>query len=133
MKRVLSALLALSLLGTTAAYAGPPRGHGGHHSGWSHHHGGGDGAAIAVGIGALALFGILAAQGKQDREQAAYERGREDATAQRRQDEAAPDQYRNAPPRDGAYDEDNGPGPGYAPGDAPNNGPNNGPWDDGQE
>jgi hypothetical protein len=125
MKRVLSAVLALSLLGTTAAYAGP-RGHGGHHGGWHHDHGG-DGAAIAVGIGALALFGILAAQGKQDREQAAYERGREDATAERRQDEAAPDQDRNAPPRDGAYERDNGPG--YGPGDAPYNGPG----DDGQE
>jgi hypothetical protein len=124
MKRVLSAVLALSLLGASAAYAGP-HGHGSHHGGWDHR--GGDGAAIAVGIGALALFGILAAQSKQDREQAAYERGREDAYAQRRQDEAVPEQDRNAPPRDGAYEQDNGPGPGYAPGDAPNNAPNNGP------
>jgi hypothetical protein len=125
MKRFLSAVLAFSLLGASAAYAGP-HGYGGHHGGWHHGHGG-DGAAIAVGIGALALFGILAAQNKQDREQAAYERGREDATAERRQQEAVPEQDRNAPPRDGAYQQDNAPGPGYEPGEAPGNGPNNGP------
>ncbi len=72
MKRLLSVALALSLIGGTAAYAGPhgPGGHGGYHGGYHGYHGGyhghDDGAAIAAGFGALALIAILASQDRHD-------------------------------------------------------------------
>ncbi len=80
MKRLLSAALGLSLLGSAAAQAGPfdhgarqherhdgGRDHGwGHDRGWGgrHHHGDGAGAAIAVGVGLIALTAILASQNR---------------------------------------------------------------------
>jgi|GEM_PF-4682447 len=67
MKRLLSIILATALAGGTAAYAGP-HGHGGYHGhpGYHHRHHGDDGAAIAAGLGALALFAIIASQDRQD-------------------------------------------------------------------
>lgn len=81
MKRLLSAALALSLLGATAAQADPfdhrqhERYDGGRDHGWSHgrddyrghdrgwrHHDDNAGAAIAVGVGLIALTAILASQ-----------------------------------------------------------------------
>lgn len=70
MKRLTSAVLAVTLLGATAASA-DPYDHGGyngngyydqrgdHYRGYRRHD---DGAAVAVGIGALALVAILASQ-----------------------------------------------------------------------
>jgi len=74
MKRLLSAALALTLLGGSAAYAGPYGGYGhyygGHrHFGWRHDDAG---AAVAVGVGALALIAILAAQDRE-RHEAQYQ------------------------------------------------------------
>lgn len=64
MKRLLSAALALSLLGTAAASAQPYRG-GGHYR--SHHGGGGnDGALIGLGLGLFAL-GAIVASSQRDR------------------------------------------------------------------
>lgn len=64
MKRLISAALALSLLGATAASAAPVRGPTPidyrDHS--YRHHDNGNGAAIAAGIGFLALTAILASQ-----------------------------------------------------------------------
>ena len=65
MKRILSAALALTLLGTTAASAhgwdrGGYGGYGGYGGGY-HHRNGGDGAALGFGLGILAL-GLIAAQ-----------------------------------------------------------------------
>jgi hypothetical protein len=66
MKRLICATLALSLLGATAASAGPYHRGGGYHR----HHGGGgrgDGAAlIGLGIGLFAL-GAIAASSQRDR------------------------------------------------------------------
>ena len=112
MKRILSAALALSLLGGSAAVAAP-YGHGnfgqrngyseqyrGNHYRGDHYRGhrGNDGAAIAFGVGILALTAIIASQN--------HERERV---------------------RERGYDQGQGYGPdGYAPnGDAPNGyGPN---------
>jgi hypothetical protein len=67
MKRLICATLALSLLGATAASAGPYNRGGGYHH---RHHGGGgrgDGAAlIGLGIGLFAL-GAIAASSQRDR------------------------------------------------------------------
>src|SRR6185312_8835753 len=64
MKRLISAALALSLLGATAASAAPTHGPIApvdyRHS--YRHHDNGNGAAIAAGIGFLALTAILASQ-----------------------------------------------------------------------
>jgi len=82
MKRILSVALALSLLSGTAA-AAAPYGHGGYGSNHGYaeqyrgntyrgyHRGHGDaGAAIAVGVGLLALTAIIASQNRdQDRMQ----------------------------------------------------------------
>lgn len=65
MKRLICATLALSLLGATAASAGPYNRGGGYHR----HHGGGrdNGAAlIGLGIGLFAL-GAIAASSQRDR------------------------------------------------------------------
>lgn len=84
MKRLLSAALALALLSGTAATAEPfgppppPRHHHDHHPGhhpghgsWHHrHHHDDTGAAVAVGVGLLALTAIIAAS---ERERAAQD------------------------------------------------------------
>lgn len=70
MKRLICATLALSLLGATAASAGPYN-HGG---GYGRHHGGGrdNGAAlIGLGIGLFAL-GAIAASSQRDRDYGRY-------------------------------------------------------------
>lgn len=68
MKRLISAALALALLGTTAASAQPYRG-GGHYR--SHH--GGDNSAALVGL-TLGLFalGAIAASSQRDRYEDRY-------------------------------------------------------------
>jgi hypothetical protein len=82
MKRLISATLALSLLGATAASAQPYHGGSGHggygyrggygHSGW---HGRGDGGAlIGLGLGLFAL-GALAAASERDRYDDRYDYG----------------------------------------------------------
>ena len=66
MKRLICATLALSLLGATAASAGPYNRGGGYHH---RHHGGGgrdNGALIGLGIGLFAL-GAIAASSQRDR------------------------------------------------------------------
>ena len=75
MKRLLSIVLALSLVGTSAAFAkghgsGPQ--HGRYAYGYSGHHRGGNNAAAAVGFGLLALgvIGIIASQQNRN-----YDRG----------------------------------------------------------
>ena len=69
MKGLVSATLALSLLGGTAASAqdyrygyGDPDYHRGYDDGSYRHHHRNDGAAIAAGIGLVALVAILASQ-----------------------------------------------------------------------
>ena len=85
MKRLLSAILALSLFSGTAAIAGPYN-HGGQGfgvtNGYSHGDRGrgsyygrrdyrnNDGAAVATGVGILALIAILASQNRHDERQA---------------------------------------------------------------
>lgn len=89
MKRLLSAALALSLLGATAAQADPYgyRRNGSHehyqsqgydrgYDGRYRHHGNGAGTAIAVGVGLIALTAILAANHERDRDRD-YDRGRD--------------------------------------------------------
>src|SRR6185312_13563694 len=75
MKRLISSVLALSLLGTTVATAAnaapvnrpiPVRDY--------RHHDNGNGAAVAAGIGFLALAAILASQNNRDRDYG-YDRG----------------------------------------------------------
>jgi len=71
MKRLLSIMLALSLAGGTAAYAGN-YGHGGYHGydgGYGRYHGNGNGAAVVAGIGVLALIAIMASQNRHDERQ----------------------------------------------------------------
>jgi hypothetical protein len=70
MKRLIGAALALSLLGATAASAAPygsfaPLDYRDHYR----HHDDGNGAAIAAGIGFLALTAILASQHNHDRDE----------------------------------------------------------------
>jgi hypothetical protein len=89
MKRLLSTVLALTLLSGTAAYADPHgygRGNGGyeHSDGyrgerhWDRRHGDNDGAAFAAGVGILALFAVMASQNQNrddyDRDDARYQR-----------------------------------------------------------
>ena len=63
MKRLISAVLALSLLGATAASAQPYHRGGGHHRG----HNGGNGAALlGLGLGLFAL-GAIASSSQRDR------------------------------------------------------------------
>jgi hypothetical protein len=66
MKRIVCAVLALTLLGSTAASA---RGwnHGGYYGRGFHHHHGGDGVALGFGLGILAL-GIIAAESAHERD-----------------------------------------------------------------
>lgn len=68
MKRLICATLALSLLGATAASAGPYNRGGGyarHHSGW---HGGRDNGAALIGLGiGLFALGAIAASSQRDR------------------------------------------------------------------
>jgi len=86
MRRLLGAILALSLMSGAAAVAGP-YGHGGSgygvttgyshgDRGWYGHrdHGNNDGAAIATGVGILALIAILAAQNQHEDQQGVYDR-----------------------------------------------------------
>lgn len=69
MKRLISAALALSLLGATAASAQPYR-HGGGH--YRSHNGGNNGAAIlGLGLGLFAL-GAIAASSQRDRYEDRY-------------------------------------------------------------
>jgi hypothetical protein len=69
MKRLISAALALSLLGATAASAQPYRHGGGHHRS---HGGGNNGAAIlGLGLGLFAL-GAIAASSQRDRYEDRY-------------------------------------------------------------
>ena len=71
MKRLVSAALALTLLGTAAASA-QPYGRGGYDRGYSHsyRHGGRDntGALIGLGIGLFALGAIVASQHDNERD-----------------------------------------------------------------
>lgn len=62
MKRLVSAVLALSLLGTTAAVASPYRDGGFDNRDHYRGHDDGDGAAILAGVGVVALAAILASQ-----------------------------------------------------------------------
>ncbi|HKU64535.1 MAG TPA: hypothetical protein VJQ06_05710 [Rhizomicrobium sp.] len=73
MKRLISAALALTLLGTSAAVADPWgrhgggwRGHGYHERGYRHGDNGA-GLAIGLGIGLFALAAIAASQHDEDR------------------------------------------------------------------
>ena len=71
MKRLISAALALSLLGVTAASAAPAYRQAApvdYRSQSYRHNDNGDGAAIAAGIGFLALTAILASQQNHDRD-----------------------------------------------------------------
>ena len=71
MKRLISAALALSLLGATAASAASARAPIApvdYRSQSYRHHDNGNGAAIAAGIGFLALAAILASQNNHDRD-----------------------------------------------------------------
>ena len=71
MKRLISAALALSLLGATAASAAPARGSlvpVDYRDRSYHRHDDGNGAAVAAGIGFLALAAILASQNNHDRD-----------------------------------------------------------------
>jgi hypothetical protein len=71
MKRLISAALALSLLGATAASAAPVHAPSAPIDYRYHpyrHHDDGNGAAIAAGIGFLALTAILASQQNRDRD-----------------------------------------------------------------
>lgn len=74
MKRLISAALALSLLGATAAQAFPA--HGGqpvdYRDHYYRHHDDGNGAAVAAGIGFLALAAILASQNNRDHDDWQY-------------------------------------------------------------
>lgn len=85
MKRLLSAALALSLIGATAAQAEHfdrggrqhERYDGGRNHGWGHergwrHHDDGAGTAVAFGVGLIALTAILAANHDQDRDNDRY-------------------------------------------------------------
>ena len=66
MKRLASAVLALSLLGGTAATAAPydryGSGYGGSYDNHYRRHSSNNGAAVAAGVGLLALVAILASQ-----------------------------------------------------------------------
>jgi hypothetical protein len=66
MKRLISATLALTLLGATAASA-DSYGRGGYDRGYGHHHGDNSGALIGLGIGLFALGAIVASQHDNDR------------------------------------------------------------------
>ena len=71
MKRLISAALALSLLGATAASAAPAHGPLApvdYRDRSYHRHDDGNGAAIAAGIGFLALTAILASQQNHERD-----------------------------------------------------------------
>ena len=75
MKRLISAALALSLLGATAASAAPARTQIApvdYRRQSYRHHDNGNGAAIAAGIGFLALAAILASQNNHDRDYGYY-------------------------------------------------------------
>ena len=73
MKRLISATLALSLLGTAAATAAPAyRGTPIEYRGGYDHRDAGNGAAIAVGVGFLALLAVVASQ---DHHHRVYDRG----------------------------------------------------------
>jgi hypothetical protein len=79
MKRLISAALALTLLGTTAAVADPWGRHGrGGHYGHGYRHGGNNGAGLAIGLG-IGLFALaaIAASQHNDRydDRYAYDRG----------------------------------------------------------
>lgn len=112
LKPILSAALALSLIGGTAAYADPYHGPHYEHRGWGYHerhHDNGAATAAAVGIGLFALVAIAAAN-EHDREARAHERD-----------------YRDLPPPDrdrgSYYGQDRDPnygrdyGPDYGPND----------------
>ncbi len=109
MKRLLSAVVALSLLSGTVAFAEPFDHRGGWHDrdrrDWDgrRHHGrdNGAGTAIAVGVGLLALTAIVAASQDRDRE---IERRREERYYRYDAPPPPPDYWRNGPPR--AYDND---------------------------
>ena len=71
MKRLLSAALALTLLGGSAAYADPHGyGHRDNYYGERHHwrHHDDTGAAVAAGVGIFALMAILASQDRERRD-----------------------------------------------------------------
>jgi len=109
MSRLLGAILALSLMGGSAAVAGPydhggsgygvtsGYSHGDRGRGWYAHrdHGNNDGAAIAAGVGILALIAILASKDRHDDQQGAYDRNGD------QQYGASDDGYRGEP--DGRY------------------------------
>jgi hypothetical protein len=74
MKRLIAAVLALTLVGATAASAQPYRhgGYGGYSHGW--HGRGNGGALIGLGVGLFAL-GAIAAASEHDRYQDRYAYG----------------------------------------------------------
>lgn len=74
MKRIVCVVLALTLLGSTAASARDWN-HGGYYGrGFHHHHRGGDGVALGLGLGILAL-GIIAAENAHERDRYRAEDG----------------------------------------------------------
>lgn len=99
-KPVLSAVLALSLIGSTAAFADPYHHDRGGHHGYRHHDNDA-GAAVAVGLGLFALMAVMASQDRDRDRDAQYERARE----------AEYDDYRGAPPP--SYYDDRGPNRDY--------------------
>ncbi|MEI9995378.1 MAG: hypothetical protein WDM91_12340 [Rhizomicrobium sp.] len=106
MKRIICAVLALSLLGTTAAEA---RGWGGYHG--HYHHGGRGDVALGFGLGFLAL-GILAAESahhdRYDRDRDYYDRGRGPDGAYDRDGDRGDGARTYDRGRDSGYDRDNG-------------------------
>jgi hypothetical protein len=117
MKRFLSAALALSLLSGSAAFAEPFDHRGGQHErgdydrgshGWDgrHHRGNDAGAAVAVGVGLLALTAIIAASQDRDRH-AQYERRRYESDY-RNDAPPPPDYRRDGPPPPREYDGEDG-------------------------
>ncbi len=79
MKRLISAALALSLLGTTAAIADPYHGGHGYRGGYEHgyrHHGGDGAAVLGLGLGLFALAAIASSHDHDRYDEHYYNDGR---------------------------------------------------------